>query len=1284
MSFLRPHLSKTLLFFFFLSYLFLPTSVFAASCPVADGDDGSTDGIVTISANTMWSADASNQGNFDCSSLSLKVTNSATLTLASYDSGDTNYDNDYGVSLSFIDITVDSGANISGNYRGYAGGSGNDVDGRGPGYGDGGNFTKGKGASHGGRGAGSTDRRYDDAFTAFSLGSGGGGGYGDGTDTGCTGGGAIKLIATGTTTINGTVSANGGGGATNGGGGSGGSIYISTVDLAGTGSFSAIGGSPYYAGGGGRIAVYFSGDSDSSKGFGGTINVSGGTGSSGSGLPGTAIVQNSTTGDLYILTSQQWDVKTGREESEHTFGNLLVDNNSTWTLEGYYTTESDGVGFVFTVNDFTLESGSIITATGQGYAGGSGNNVDGHGPGGGSGANYGKGAGGGYGGTGGNSSDGGSGGSTYGSESNPVDLGSGGGGGYLDPESGASGGGAIKVVASGDITIDGGIYARGGSSTNGGGGSGGSIYFSADTISGSGEIYANGGSSTNGAGGGGGRVALHYAANSLTNTPNVDKGSSGGGGQAADGTYQTYGLPVDPSSLTQYQSDGSTEISVGEDLNSTSGVVKMSMSDADSSDTLTPEVEIREVGTSFTDSATHTGSGVSYSGSVVTGSVTIDGLSDLTNYHWQARVCDADSICSSWVSYGGNAESATDLTIVLNTAPSTPSSLGGNSLVDGSSTYDSTPTFSFTISDPDDADQVKYQIQIDDSSDFSSPVVDYTSTFDDEGSFSFTVGQAAGSGSYTAGSVNQTLSSASYYWRVKASDDDSASSDWSTANSGDIAFIVDISAPSDLVLDSPGGDSYINTSRPTFRWKQATATTAPISSYSFSLDNGEKGDISVSDIPTSGDYSTNTYSVDYDGDYISLTLHSHSSWSNDQSDGQVKEGRRSWSVTATNAASTSITSSRTLYLDTSSPSLSLSTSYSSSSLTLSGSLSDTRTGSHSDGYSDYARSNPDKIEVSLDRDTLLGGRTNVASVTLNFDSASCSISGDHDATQTCTFDYTLNQDFGNQDLYLTVTGRDYAGNSTSQSETLSLTPIVTPTPTPTPTPTSTPTPTPSTTPTQEQEDSLTSSSPETTPTPTPAPVTVTFKKVSEGTTKVVQAVAKSVGQVAKAVVVDAPKAIVKATVQVAQTVSQGISQGVKTIAQIFKSPIAPAPDLVDTEPVIEDIVEDTAIAQVGQRLQLAFNVLFSREKTTISNIKINSISPDSATITWRTNHPADSKINYGTSTSFELGDTYSSKLTKRHSLTITDLPADTFLYFEVISSGKNTVYDAYHTFRTLP
>ncbi|KKN87583.1 hypothetical protein LCGC14_0256240, partial [marine sediment metagenome] len=171
---------------------------------------------------------------------------------------------------------------------------------------------------------------------------------------------------------------------------------------------------------------------------------------------------------------------------------------------------------------------------------------------------------------------------------------------------------------------------------------------------------------------------------------------------------------------------------------------------------------------------------------------------DAGSNNYYAFVCDDDNACSS----------STSGTFTVNRLPNTPSSLGPTSLVDGSWGADNTPSLTFNLSDPDTNDQVRFQIQIDDDSDFSSLLVDYTSSFATEGtSRTFTVGQAASSGSYTTGSEGQTLSDGSYYWQVRAEDDDNAQSSYTQANSGAIAFRVDTTSPTNVSISSITADS---------------------------------------------------------------------------------------------------------------------------------------------------------------------------------------------------------------------------------------------------------------------------------------------------------------------------------------------------------------------------------------------------------------------------------------------------------------------------------------------
>jgi len=118
---------------------------------------------------------------------------------------------------------------------------------------------------------------------------------------------------------------------------------------------------------------------------------------------------------------------------------------------------------------------------------------------------------------------------------------------------------------------------------------------------------------------------------------------------------------------------------------------------------------------------------------------------------------------------------------MANSAPDAPVIDNYN---DGTWGTDNTPTLQFDLSDPNSGDVIAYTIQVDGDSDFSSPVVDYT-----EPSGSETPRDDV---TYTT----TALDDGQYYWRVKATDSETADSDWGTANSGAIAFGIDTSNPS--------------------------------------------------------------------------------------------------------------------------------------------------------------------------------------------------------------------------------------------------------------------------------------------------------------------------------------------------------------------------------------------------------------------------------------------------------------------------------------------------------
>lgn len=801
----------------------------AATCPYFDQGTGDDDGLIndtiTISASRSLAAEnyQADLGVIDCSQLDFRVTNNAKFTLEPFVDDDAEYDDDFGVTLLVKSMTIDSGSSVVSDALGYRGSNGNTEAGFGPGGASNNGTTHGGGGGHGGIGGNAMDDTGGQAYGSYDAPTmlGSGGSSGNSVVVGGSGGGAVMIFAEETITNNGIISANGGNGDRNNceqsGGGSGGSVYLKADNFTGSGIVRALGGNGGLscvvyggAGAGGRIKLEYS----STNTFSGAFSARRGSSEDKLTAPfaesGTVAIVNTTTNDLYIPSGEQmWRADPNLEGSHHRYNNVTVSNGALWYLKGFYTNNTDGVGFNFSVNNFTIDTGGVVSGEGLGYKGSITNDF-GDGPGGGGSTGTDQGGGGGYGGVGGVSSTSGAAGPTYGSFLHPLDLGSGGGASRFSAMDWRSnGGGAVRIDASqtisvnGSINMNGKMALRGDGAYSGGAGSGGSVYLSANELTGAGPITANGGaglyiSLKHTGGGGGGRIALyHVNSNSLTGTVSVNKGNYGSPA-AENGTISTGGYPSIPNTLLQYQSDGLTELNTGSVSNDSSVILKFNGQDGDSSDSLRAEVEVREVGTEFTDVPTVIGDIVPYSGTEVSLSATQAGLSDAGYYHWQGRVCDDADRCSQWVSYGGNPESEADFTVTLNKLPDEPVIPESSPFINEQSTNDSTPSFLFSQSDPDETNQVKYRIQVDDTDDFSSPNIDYSSALSDQGTASFTVGQSEGFGTYILGSFGQTLAEGNHYWRIKTIDSKGAESDWVIAT-GSPAFIIDITSPTNEI-----------------------------------------------------------------------------------------------------------------------------------------------------------------------------------------------------------------------------------------------------------------------------------------------------------------------------------------------------------------------------------------------------------------------------------------------------------------------------------------------------
>ncbi|MFQ5860405.1 MAG: hypothetical protein ACE5IG_02505, partial [Dehalococcoidia bacterium] len=179
---------------------------------------------------------------------------------------------------------------------------------------------------------------------------------------------------------------------------------------------------------------------------------------------------------------------------------------------------------------------------------------------------------------------------------------------------------------------------------------------------------------------------------------------------------------------------------------------------------------------------------------------------------------------------------------IPNTPPDAPSALGPAQFIDNATgwTNDNTPTLSFTLSDPDTGQQVRYQVQIATDSGFTALVVDFTSNLQAQGATSFTVGQTGGT--YATGSAGMTLAdtAAGYFWRVETIDELAAASGYSDAGAPATAdFRVDATPPSGGVVDDGlGADIDLNDGSLTTmsaNWGGFSDATSGIAGYEYSV-----------------------------------------------------------------------------------------------------------------------------------------------------------------------------------------------------------------------------------------------------------------------------------------------------------------------------------------------------------------------------------------------------------------------------------------------------------------
>src|SRR3989338_1435469 len=274
------------------------------------------------------------------------------------------------VNITVGNLTIQAGGEINGTGTGSLNGSGREgtatVSANNPGGGGG----------HGGRGSlasaaatSSPGNPFGNPLEPRTL-----GGAGASPTAGGPGGGSVLINVSNITWVNGTIAVNGetmkttGGVA--GGGGAGGSLFLDTDQLYGTGLLQAKGGqgrdavSDGGSGGGGRIAVYYK---TIGQGFSfNTTNVQGGpaiTANVVKGEPGTAVFIHKDNKEMYIVGGFDFTLAT-YNYSNVTFEHALLRANRTFELNATRIVNTGGratnITCHNTTHDWTFRSLQVL------------------------------------------------------------------------------------------------------------------------------------------------------------------------------------------------------------------------------------------------------------------------------------------------------------------------------------------------------------------------------------------------------------------------------------------------------------------------------------------------------------------------------------------------------------------------------------------------------------------------------------------------------------------------------------------------------------------------------------------------------------------------------------------------------------------------------------------------------------------------------------------------------------------------------------------------------------
>lgn len=1000
------------------------------------------------------------------------------------------------------------------------------------------------------------------------------------------------------------------------------------------------------------------------------------------------------------------------------YTNVTIQSGGTLTVSSYSNSGGKGgVLFFRASGTVTVSSGGTIDASGKGYAGGAGgasstggsggmtyngiggtggnwsctNGTSGQGGGGGGGGNVactgGAGTIGGAGGGGGSTGGGGSGGGygTVGLEgfnnSGSASGTSGANGGSNNTSGGAGGGGGSYGTASLSILYFGSGGGGGGGNNNPGGASGGAgggiVAFSAATVSISGNIYSNGSTpsapSSGGGGGGGAGGSILVKGDSLTLGTTLITASGGthsgtgttAGGDGGVGIVAIYSpnsvsgttSPMYGTASADYFFSGTLTSSIFDAGQGSDWKTLTYVATTPANTALTIKVRTGNA-SDLSDATTFSSCTAISSGSTVGGTTCATNTQRYVQY--QLSLTNTD-----WVS----TPTFTSFSLAFAASDSAPPAL--TLTTPSSPTQNTEPVVTGTAIDSNDT-VANVQFQMD------STAGSWSNCTATDGDFN------------TATEVftctpTTVLADGVHIMYVRSTDSNGNTT--TNANAASTSFTIDTTPPVSLALDSPGDNSYTNSDRPTFRWKVTSDATSGVNRYKLVFDNGGTS-FTVDGIPTSGtsDISNSRYTIHFDGfnqsdvtqQYISVTTKSSTDWDSNSNDGKPKEGKRTWTVTATDNAGNSSSSSRTLFEDKTAPSITMTqintTPFTSSFYTtadnqpmLYGTVTDPLgvDSSTTNASTASIASGPTSVQVELDKKNLTGTYDTYSITTVNLAAIYFSANGSqitdnslNTSNKQSPFAYKPSVALPIGTYRVSITGKDSVGNSGSPvvfTLTIgSLNPIAFGNIR------------------QQIQQKIEQEFPQVTQQEQTQKELQVVLPTAQPKPSIVEQIGQKFQQIAYF--------INRASNQVLRTIGTTLSEAGDSFNHMLASL---SNDLHQPQILSPFRAIGLFLHDQGVKFTSIAEILFDTSPTIISDVKVAQVGRDSAVITWKTNHLATSKVNYGFT--YDYGqDIQSTQRVRDHRVIITNLKPGTRYHYEVMSVGKNYVFDARHDFTTLP